>query len=137
MSEQTKSDPGQVLAEAVLSMTFMTDKGQELVRLARVVLKLKDPNEELYKFYLIRELEELGCHMPRLENLRQSILDMSPDELRNKINEIRKDRIIRKDSGAVKKKAVKEKDSAMTGLQKMIAGMSEADRAAFLKELEG
>lgn len=118
-------------------MTFMTEKGQELVRLARVVLKLKDPNEELYKFYLIRELEELGCHMPRLENLRKSILDMDPDELRAKINEIRKDRIIRKDSGATKKKVAKEKDSAMTGLQKMIAGMSEADRAAFLKELEG
>lgn len=75
--------------------------------------------------------------MPRLEDLKKSLLHMSADELREKIREIREDRIIRKDSGKAKAKKAKTADSVSTQLAKMMAIMSTEEREAFLKELEG
>lgn len=77
--------------------------------------------------------------MPRLEHLRKSLLSMSPDELRAKINAIREDRVIRKDTKAPKTKAQKaeKKGKVRNQLEDLLAGMSDIDREAFLKELEG
>lgn len=58
--------------------------------------------------------------MPRLEDLKQNLLNMSPDELRAKIKEIREDRIIRK-GPAPKVKAAKKpkKDTLRAALDAM------------------
>lgn len=62
---------------------------------------------------------------------------MDPEELRQKIREIREDRVIRKVSGKTKVVKAKVKDSAQTQLAKLLAGMDPSERDAFLKELEG
>ena len=74
--------------------------------------------------------------MPRLEDLKKSLLAMNPEELRAKIQAIREDRIIRKDSKPTKVKKVRAKQSAATLLTDLLMGMSDEDREAFLKELE-
>lgn len=75
--------------------------------------------------------------MPRLEDLKKSLLRMDPDELRAKIREIREDRVLRKDTGKTKAKKTKTKDSAQTQLAKLLASMDPAEREAFLKDIEG
>lgn len=74
--------------------------------------------------------------MPRLEDLKKSLLLMDPDELRAKIREIREDRVLRKISGKTKVTKAKVKDNVQTQLAKLLAGMDPGEREAFLKDLE-
>lgn len=61
--------------------------------------------------------------MPRLEDLNKNLLEMTPDELRQRIKEIRQDRIIRK-SKAPTAKAVKEKAAKKDTLRSALDGMT-------------
>lgn len=61
--------------------------------------------------------------MPRLEDLKQNLLDMTPEELRAKIKEIREDRIIRKNK-APTAKAVKVKAEKKDTLKAALASMT-------------
>lgn len=126
------------LANLVLSWDLRTDKGLRAHDLARQILGQKDPKEALLKTYLINEILELEKDMPRLEDLKKSLLAMSPEELRQKIHTIREDRILRK--GPAPKTPVQKaerKSKLSTDLGKLLSGMSDAEREAFIKELEG
>lgn len=75
--------------------------------------------------------------MARLEDLRQDLRAMNPDELRAKLREIRGDRRISKESGKTKKTKAKSEDKAKNNMQSLMAGMSPEELAAIIKELEG
>ena len=61
--------------------------------------------------------------MPRLEDLKKNLLDMTPEELRARIIEIRNDRIIRKNK-APTAKAVKAKAEKKDTLKAALDGMT-------------
>jgi hypothetical protein len=89
--------PAEELAVIVLTWNLKTAQGQLAHRLARTVLG-EDPDEPV-KDYLRNEIIQLArqADMPRLEDLKVSILDMSKDQLYAKIRQIREDRILRKE----------------------------------------
>lgn len=124
------------LAGIVLEWNLQSDLGQRAHELAREILGQADPNGELQRWYYVARILEMEKDMPRLEDLKKSLLKMDPEELRAKIREIREDRIIRKDTKATKTKKAKTKDSAQTQLAKLLAGMSDEERDAFLQEIE-
>lgn len=124
------------LANAVLGLDLRSDPGQEANRIARELLGVRDPGEELSKHYMIQEILE-NSDMPKLEDLRKSLLTMTPDELRAKIREIRADRIIRKEAPRKKVERAKAKDKTTMDLRELMASMTDEEREAFLQELEG
>lgn len=124
------------LANAVLTMDLRSERGLVVNDLAHRVLGHLDASDELSKFLLIREILETS-NMPKLEDLRKSLLTMTPDELRARIREIRADRIIRKEAPKAKINRAKAKDKTQMDLRQLIASMSDEERDAFLKELEG
>lgn len=73
----------------------------------------------------------------RLEDLKHSLLDMSEEELRDKIRGIRSDRIIRKTTKAQKAAKAKTRATASSKIDKLLQAMTPAERDAFLKELGG
>lgn len=125
------------LASIVLQWDLKTELGLRAQKLAREILGEHDPLEiasrKLYASILLELVEQ---DMPRLEDLKKSISSMNAEELREQIKRIREDRVIRKDTKKAKVTKAKEKDSASTTLMKLMAGMSEAERDQFLKELE-
>lgn len=70
--------------------------------------------------------------MPRLEDLRQSLQDMSPEELRARIKTIREDRILRK----VQPKAKVEKAKRKSAVHTALASLSPEELEALMKEME-
>lgn len=134
----TPNKPPEIeLAAIVLQWNLKTDLGQRAHFLARQVLGELDPYQVTEKGFLINQILSMETDVPRLEDLKKSLLKMDAEELRAKIREIREDRVIRKDTGKTKVKKAKVKDSAQTQLAKLLAGMSDAERNAFLKEIEG
>lgn len=75
--------------------------------------------------------------MPRLSDLRTSIRDMSPEELRQKLLAIRKDRRIPKEGAKRRKAVVKAKVKTATKVQKALSGMSVEEQIALLESVEG
>lgn len=75
--------------------------------------------------------------MTRLEHLKISLLDMSPEELRARIRAIREDRRLRKEPAKVRKERVRNADGARTNILSVLKDMSPEEQEAFLKELEG
>lgn len=125
------------LATIVLQWDLRTELGARAHKLARQILGVADPQSEVSRALLIQIILDLERDMPRLEDLKKSLSKMNIEEIRAKIKEIREDRVIRKDPTATKKKKAKAKDSAQTMMAKMLAGMSDEEREAFFKELEG
>lgn len=70
--------------------------------------------------------------MGRLDHIRQNLLDMSPDELRDHVRKIRADRKIRKENPTVKKTRVKTQAKTNDKLLKALKGLSEAEIMALL-----
>lgn len=124
------------LANMVLNMNLRSERGVQANDVAHRILGHVDPGGALSKHYMIQEILETS-NMPKLEDLRKSLLTMSPDELRARIREIRADRIIRKEAPKARVQREKSKDKAKMDIREVIASMSEEDREAFLKELEG
>lgn len=124
------------LANSVLMMDLRSEQGMKVNALAYRVLDQVDPGNMLSKHYMIQEILE-NSNMPKLEDLRKSLLTMSPDELRAKIREIRADRIIRKEAPKKKVERAKAKDKTQMDLRELMASMSDEEREAFLQELEG
>ena len=73
--------------------------------------------------------------MSRLGKLRVSLLSMDPDQLREHVRQIRIERKITKEKPAAKVAKRVAGGKAKDALLGLLKGMSEADRAAFLKEL--
>lgn len=124
------------LSNIVLSWDLRTDLGMKAHCLAREILKIKDPTEEALKGMLIAQILDMESEMPRLEDLKKSLLNLTPDELRARIKTIREDRIIRK-GPTPKAKAVKaeKKSKVKSDLEALLAGMTEEEVAKFLEEL--
>lgn len=74
--------------------------------------------------------------MPHIEDLKKSLLQMTPDELRAKVLSIREDRKLRKERTVERKRSVRKVVSASDSLAKLMAGLSAEDQAALLAELE-
>ena len=74
--------------------------------------------------------------MPRLEDLKQSLLDMTEDEIRDKVRAIRADRVIRKQTKAQKAAKAKTRATASDKLAKLTAGMTPAELAKLLEQFE-
>ena len=72
----------------------------------------------------------------RLEDLKTSLTDMSPEELRDKIRSIRADRIIRKQTKAQKVAKVKAVATSKSKVESLLGGMTPEQIAALLKEFE-
>lgn len=70
--------------------------------------------------------------MPRLEDLKKNLLDMSPDELRERIRQIRSDRILRK----VQPKTKVAKAKKESKIKLAIGALSAEDLAKLLNDLE-
>lgn len=75
--------------------------------------------------------------MPRLEDLKKNLLQMTPDEQRAKVREIREDRKLRKEPTKVRKERVRKAASAKDSVASLLAGLSPAEQEALLLELEG
>lgn len=75
--------------------------------------------------------------MTRLNDLKKSLVAMSPEELRDQVRKIRTDRKLKKEPTKAKKERVRTADSAKTGLMKLLAGLSPEEREAMLQELGG
>lgn len=129
-------NPAIELANNVIAMGFKSQEGIHLTDLAYEVLEVIDPGDKLSVFYLLKELQENEA-VPKLEDLRKSLLTMTPDELRARIREIRADRIIRKEAPRAKVEKAKKKDKTQMDLRELLASMSDEDREAFLKEIDG
>lgn len=124
------------LANNVIAMNFKSQEGRHLTELAYEVLGIIDPGDKLSVFYLLTEIQETET-VPKLEDLRKSLLTMTPDQLRERIREIRADRIIRKEAPKAKVDRAKAKDKTQTDLRELIASMSDEEREQFLREIEG
>lgn len=74
--------------------------------------------------------------MPHLEDLKQDMLTMTPDELRAKVRAIREDRKLRKEPTKVRKERVRKAASAKDSVASLLAGLSPAEQEALLAELE-
>lgn len=129
-------DPAFLLANLVLDMDLRSMRGLTANDLAHQILGHVDPGGALSKHYMIQEILETSG-MPKLEDLRKSLLTMSPDELRARIREIRADRIIRKEHPKARVEKAKAKDKTQIDLRQLMAEMTEEEREAFFKELEG
>lgn len=70
--------------------------------------------------------------MPRLEDLKQDLLTMTPEEIRASIRKIRADRIIRKGPKKAEKVARVKKTKTIDTL---LAALSPADIAKLLDEM--
>lgn len=123
------------LANLVLTMDLRSERGVAANDLAHQILGHTDPGGALSKHYMIQEILETS-NMPKLEDLRKSLLTMTPDELRQRIREIRADRIIRKEAPKAKVNRAKAKDKTQIDLRSLLASMSDEDREAFLRELD-
>lgn len=75
--------------------------------------------------------------MPRLEDLKRNLLEMSPEELRAKVREIREDRKLRKEPSKARKERVRTEESAPAQLALLMEGLSPAEQEALLQELGG
>lgn len=75
--------------------------------------------------------------MSRLDAVRKNITEMSEDELREHIRQIRADRKITKGSVTVKKTKAVRSDKAKGKVKSALDGMSQAQMMALLAELEG
>lgn len=75
--------------------------------------------------------------MPRLDDLRKSVTKMSTEELRTFFTDIRTDRKIRKEPVVVKKAKVAKVTKTKDNLSKMMAGLTPAQKAELIKQLEG
>lgn len=73
--------------------------------------------------------------MPKLDDVKKNLLDMSPDELREKIREIRADRRISKEPKKVQKTKVRQQDSAKTRMNKLLEKLSPEERREFLEAM--
>lgn len=124
------------LANMVLNMDLRSERGVAANDVAHQILGHTDPGGALSKHYMIQEILETS-NMPKLEDLRKSLLTMTADELRARIRAIRADRIIRKEAPKTRVSRAKAQDKTQTDLRQLIASMSDTEREAFLKELEG
>jgi hypothetical protein len=70
--------------------------------------------------------------MTRLDAIRQNLLDMDPDQLREHIRKIRADRKIRKEPSAVKKTKAKAQSKTNDKVLKALKGLSEEQIMALL-----
>lgn len=131
----TVRNPAIELANNVIAMGFKSQEGIHLTDLAYEVLGIIDPGDKLSVHFLIKDIQEND--VPKLEDLRKSLLTMTPDELRARIREIRADRIIRKEAPKTKVDRAKKKDKTQIDLRELMAAMSDEERDAFMKELEG
>lgn len=130
------SDDATLLARMVLLLDLKSHQGREATDLARKILgETISAGEALAKHYMIEEILR-SSDMPKLEDLRKSLLTMTPDELRQRIREIRADRIIRKEAPRAKVNRVKTKDKTQMDLRQLLASMTDEERDAFLKELD-
>ena len=75
--------------------------------------------------------------MGRLDGLRKNVIDMTPEELREQIRYIRKDRRITKEKKSEKKARVKTSTAAKGKASKVLKGMSPEQLERLLAELEG
>ena len=121
------------LAAIVLSWDLKTDQGQNAQRLARLVLGENEP--EWQREFLINTIL-MEADVPRLEDLKKSLLDMSTEELRAKIARIREDRIIRKEKPKTKVQKAERKSKIQSDLATLLAGMTPEEVETFMKELE-
>ena len=117
----------------VLSWDLKTDQGQNAQRLARLVLGENEP--EWQREFLINTIL-MEADVPRLEDLKKSLLDMSTEELRAKIARIREDRIIRKEKPKTKVQKAERKSKIQSDLATLLAGMTPEEVETFMKELE-
>lgn len=74
--------------------------------------------------------------MPRLEDLRKSLRLMTPEELREKMRELRADRRISKVSPKKRKTQVKAAVKSKTSLQKALGQLSVEEQIALLEGME-
>lgn len=120
----------------VLSWDLKTNRGQLAHQLARSVLG--ECATDFVREFLIEDIIRLEnpSTMPRLEDLKKSLLDMTPDELRAKIHKIREDRILRKEKPKTAVQKKERRTKVASDLDKYLASLSDEERAAFLKELE-
>lgn len=123
------------LANIVLLMDLRSERGLQANDIAHRIMGHVDPGGALSKHYMIQEILETS-NMPKLEDLRKSLLTMTPDELRARIREIRADRIIRKEAPKAKVNRAKAKDKTQIDLRSLLASMTDEEREAFLKELD-
>jgi hypothetical protein len=65
--------------------------------------------------------------------LRKPLLEMTEDELREKIREIREDRKIRKEPAKARKAKVRQSSSAKDRAVKIAAGLSDAEKVELMK----
>lgn len=70
--------------------------------------------------------------MPRLEDLRKELSTLTPDEVRERIRQIRADRKVPKQHSKARKAGVRQKDKTLTILKKL----SPEEIAALIKEME-
>lgn len=75
--------------------------------------------------------------MPRLEDVKKNLLEMTPDELRAKIIEIREDKKLRKTAPKARKEKIKNKETARKTALTALQGLTEEQKAALLAELGG
>lgn len=129
------NDDALKLANMVLLLNLRSQQGLEANDLAHKILGDTGYGEALSKHYMIQEILE-NTDMPKLEDLRKSLLTMTPDELRQRIREIRADRIIRKEPAKKKVERAKAKDKTQFDLRSLLASMTDEEREAFLKELD-
>jgi len=73
--------------------------------------------------------------MNRLFDLRKNMLDMDPDELREHVRNIRKERRIVKDKPATKAKKVRASAKSKDKVSSALSKMSAAEIEALMKEL--
>lgn len=73
----------------------------------------------------------------RLEKAFGNLMDMTPDELRARIVQIRSERRLIKAKRADKKNVKVTSDTAKTRMRKMLSGMDPAEVAKMMKELGG
>jgi hypothetical protein len=72
----------------------------------------------------------------RLEKLWGHLGDMTPDQIRERIREIRNERRVVKMRTTVKKTVKQTSDAAKTKMKKLLVGMTPEEMARMLKDLE-
>lgn len=75
--------------------------------------------------------------MPQLEDLKKNLLEMTPDELRQRIVEIREDKKLRKTMPKARREKAKSKETARSTVLNALQGLSEEDKARLIAELGG
>lgn len=72
----------------------------------------------------------------RLEDLKHSLLDMTEEEIREKVRGIRADRVIRKETKKQKVAKVRTKATAVAKAANAATGMTPAELQKLLEEFE-